>query len=405
PVCSPARHSLNTGQYCHVHGVTGNSRPANPGMFTLAHALKPRGYRCLHQGHMHWSGQPNGYEPPWETGWVGRDEWRASLSPKALQRHEVEQAIRRTTGGPGPRTIEEFSGAFVAGQTIKRIEEAVGQGEKFLAWCSFSEPHPPFYPPTEFYRLVDQSFIELPPPLPPNAAPHHPHVVQKRREWRHLTDVERRQIIAAYYGMVALLDVYLGRVLDALKRLGVWDETIIVWTADHGDQLFENELLLKFVMRESALRVPMMVRVPGRAGRDRGEFVEQVDLFPTVCDLLGIEIPPSVQGRSLAPLMNEAPAPTDWRDAVFSQIHERSSVDTRMIRTERWKLNVYNGEPGELFDMENDPGEFHNLIGNPAHAVVIAELHKRIRQWQARPNFGGSRSNSQIPQSLKGPPA
>ncbi|OPZ01171.1 MAG: Choline-sulfatase [candidate division BRC1 bacterium ADurb.BinA364] len=219
--------------------------------------------------------------------------------------------------------------------------------------------------------------------MPPGAPPQHPSVERKREEWRHLTDVEKRQIIAGYHGLTSVLDVCVGGILDALERLGLWDDTLIVMTCDHGDMLFENELLLKFVMRESAVRVPLMVRAPGGAGCDRLEFAEQVDVVPTVCDMLGIDIPGSVQGRSLRPLMNEGAAPEQWRDAVFSQIAAHGPIDTMMVRTERWKLVEYDGQPGELFDMRNDPQEFYNRIGEAGHAATVRELSDRIRAWQA----------------------
>ncbi|MHC4982989.1 MAG: sulfatase family protein [Planctomycetota bacterium] len=385
PVCSPARHSLNTGQYCHHHGVTGNSRQARPGMTTLAHALGPHAYRCFHQGHMHWAGEDNGYEPKCRHGWVNQAEWFESLPPGVRRRFEAERAgpIRRTTGGPSPRTTEDYSGHFAMTRTVEQIEQAVKRGQKFLAWCAFSEPHPPFYPPSELYAQIDQSNIELPQSSPADAAGPHPHIIEKRGEWMHLTGVEKKQIIAGYLGMVALLDGYVGCVLDALKRLGIWDETTIIWTSDHGDQLFENDLLLKFVMREGSVRVPFMIRVPGIDAGDCRELMEHVDLFPTICELLNVPTPPSVQGRSLVPLLRGERAPADWRDAVFSQIHQINGPDTLMIRTERWKLNVYDGQAAELFDMQADPNEFHNLIAEAAGGAVITELHERIKSWRS----------------------
>jgi arylsulfatase A-like enzyme len=206
---------------------------------------------------------------------------------------------------------------------------------------------------------------------------------QRKSEWAHLTDYEVRQIIAAYYGMVAMLDECVGRLLDTLEELGVADNTIVVWSSDHGDQLGENELFLKFVMRESSVRVPLMLRVPGKQPGERNELVEHTDLFPTLCELLGFDTPSTVQGRSLAPLLGEEPAPSDWRTAVFSQIdHCDIDSNVEMIRTERWKLNLYDSTPGELYDLSRDSQEFYNLIGAEAHAATVDELYGRLTRWR-----------------------
>ena len=376
PVCAPTRHSLATGQYCHAHGVLTNRHMPYPGMRTIAHALQPLGYRRFQLGHMHRTDRSmdTGYEP-----WIDENMWRETMPPKALRRFDWErQAItRRTTAGPSPRTREQYWGYHVATNAIRLVESAVARDERFLCWTAFTEPHPPFYPPREFYDLIDQSRIQLPEQPPPDASPPHHKVLRKRREWAHLTEVELRQMLAGYYGMVALVDSYCGMVLDALDRLGIADDTIVIWTVDHGDQMWEHQLFLKFVMREASVRVPLLVRVPGRAPTVRTEFAEHVDLFPTICDLLGAETPDTVQGRSLAPLLGDGPAPPDWRDAVFSQIG-----NVQMVRTARWKLNVYAGQPGELFDVENDPQEFYNRIAEPACAGTTESLLERLKEWE-----------------------
>jgi arylsulfatase A-like enzyme len=276
-------------------------------------------------------------------------------------------------------------------KTIAHMREAVGKGEPVLAWASFSEPHPPFYPPKEFYRMVDQAKIALPLAPPEGATSVHPEMMRRKGEWAHLTDTEIRQMIAGYYGLVALLDRYAGKVLDELNAMGVADNTIVIWTSDHGDQLWEHELFLKFVTRESSVHVPLMFRIPGRPARERSELVEHVDVFPTLCELLGAPTPETVQGRSLVPLLGDGPAPGDWRDAVFSHIdHCDIQANVEMIRTGEWKLNVYDGEPGELYDMANDPGEFHNLIGRKEYGQRLGELHERIKQWRERYGAAGT---------------
>lgn len=382
PVCSPARHSINTGQYPHRHGVTGNGRVPFDGMHTLAHQLRPLGYRCFHTGHMHWAGpQDPGYEP---ADWrAARREWRETLPPGARRRLDEENAmtIRRTCGGPGPRRPEEHSGHADKEATLAFLEDVARTQEPFLAFCPFSEPHPPFFPPREYYQRVDQS--RLPAPVRPGAeAPEpHPFIRNRQEEFDHLTDVEYRQIAAAYYGLTMLMDSYAGEVLAALDRLALRESTIVIWTSDHGEQIGEHGLLTKFVTREASIHIPLMISLPdGRAG-DADALAEHVDLFPTVCELLGAATPDSVQGRSLVPLL-EGRVPDDWRPAVFSEIHENCKPHIRMIRTREWKLNTYDDAPGELYDLAADPQELCNLIGRDEHRHVQAELEARLRDWE-----------------------
>jgi choline-sulfatase len=378
PVCAPARHSLATGQYAHTHGVITNEHMPHPGMRTIAHALQPLGYRRFNIGHMHWKDREmdTGYEP-----WITHETWREAMPESVLRRYEWEHhnTTRRTTGGPGPRTREQYSGDYVARNAIRQMREAVENDEPFLCWAAFSEPHPPFYPPRDIYEMFDQGAMQLPGQAPADAPPPSEYILKKRREWAHLTHVEVRQILAGYYGMVHLLDGYVGMILDALDEMGIRDDTIVVWTSDHGDQMWEHEMFLKFCVYDGSVRVPLIVDVPGMDAGDCAEFAEHVDLLPTLCELAGAECPEDRHGCSLVPLLQGQPAPTEWRNAVFSQIGH-----VRMIRTSEWKLNTYDGKPGELFDLHNDPNEWRNRVLDPACRDVVQSLAGRLEEWNAR---------------------
>ncbi len=197
-----------------------------------------------------------------------------------------------------------------------------------------------------------------------------------QQEWEHLTEVEIRQLIAGYYGMVNLVDGYCGMVIDTLDRLGIRDDTVVIWTADHGDQQWEHEMFLKFNMREASVHVPLLIDVPGGESGTRSELVEHIDLFPTICDLVGANTPDSVQGCSLTPSLETGEPNGSWRDAVFSQI-----ADQRMIRTETEKLNVYGDESGEYFNLGEDPKEFQNRIGDTECSDRVKALRARLDRW------------------------
>ncbi|MBU7003932.1 MAG: sulfatase-like hydrolase/transferase [Theionarchaea archaeon] len=375
PVCSPARHSLATGRYAHAHGVLSNTHMPYPGMVTIGHALREIGYRRINLGHMHWKDleMDTGFEP-----WISHDKWRRAMSGDVMTRYawESDHITRRTTGGPSSRTREQYSGYYVANNAIEEISSAVENGDNFLCWAAFSEPHPPFYPPKEIYERIDQSKIELPEQSGEGNRPPSEYILKRRREWENLTEVEIRQMIAGYYGMVELVDGYIGMVMDHIDQLGIRDDTIVIWTVDHGDQLWEHELFLKFNMYEASVHVPLLVDIPGNPPGIRGELVEHVDIFPTICDLLGVEIPGTVQGRSLAPLLEGGPS-AEWREAIFSQIR-----DVQMVRTKDMKLVLYAGKPGELYDIERDPCELDNLVTDPGYASTIESLRDRILDWE-----------------------
>ena len=384
PVCAPARHSLATGRYAHAQGVITNRHRPFEGMHTIAHSLEPLGYRRFHLGHMHWTDRTmsNGYEPE-----ITAEMWRQTMPADVLERFDWENDVRtrRTTAGPSTRCRGEYWGYHVASESIRQIEEAVSNGERFLSWTSFTEPHPPFFPPKEIYERIEQSTIELPEQRPEGTPSPHEKILSMQQEWAHLTEVEIRQLIAGYYGMVELVDGYCGMVLHALDVLGIRDDTIVIWTADHGDQQWEHELFLKFNMREASVHVPLLIDVPGQLAGTRTELVEHIDLFPTICDLVGVETPESVQGRSLAPSLYKGVPEGDWRDAVFSQIG-----DTQMVRTETEKLNVYRGESVEYFDLAADPKEFQNRIADPDRSVRVDALREGLNRWYADTEVEGA---------------
>ncbi len=381
PVCAPARHSLATGLYAHAHGVLSNRSMPFPGLVTIAHAVRPLGYRCFQLGHMHWTDRrmDTGYEP-----WITNEDWRKTMPKEVVDRcaWESQNITRRTTGGPSTRTREQYSGYYLANRAIEQISSAVDRNERFLCWMAFSEPHPPFYPPREVYEKIDQARIELPQLGAPGDRSPHDYVVKKRSEWSHLTEVEIRQMIAGYYGMIELADSYCGMVLDGLDDLGIRDRTIVIWTVDHGDQMWEHELFLKFVMYEGSVHVPLFVNVPGVSPAARPELVEHVDIVPTICELVGAECPAGVQGRSLVPLLDKGPTTDGWRDAVFSHMVGMADEHVQMVRTRSAKMIAYNGSPGEFYDLDKDPKELDNKVADPEYASAVQCLLQRLKCWE-----------------------
>jgi uncharacterized sulfatase len=309
----------------------------------------------------------HGYEP------LASPHLDTGQIPEAARKRaewEGNSHTRRTTAGPSPNRLEEKWGYQVAIESIRQIEEAVANGERFLSWTSFTEPHPPFYPPKEIYEKYDQASLPLPIRVPVDESAPHSTIVRKQKEWAHLTNVEHRQMKAGYYGMIETADRFVGMMLDLMDRLNLWENTLLIFTSDHGDQMGDHGLYMKFVLREASVHVPLMICALGVEAGRRHPLVEHVDLLPTICEYVGADPGAGLHGKSLWPLLRCAEPPLDWRTAVFSQIGTH-----RMIRTQEWKLNEYDGEPGELYHLSEDPQELHNLIGDSRSGGVAESLH------------------------------
>lgn len=374
PVCAPARYTMATGQYVPAHGVRFNNiNPTQP-VRTIAHRMKEAGYRRFQIGHMHWSPETTdtGYEPQ-----ITRQDWIDTLSDTDRARvcWEHDTLARTMTGGPSPIAEENFWGHFVAKRAIDLMGEAVDNNEPFFCWCSIFEPHPPFYPPKEVYTRFNQSEIALPPEAPGDATPPGERMLQRRKKWSHLTDVEIRQMMAGYYGMVEVADRCAGKVLDFLEERNLLENTWILWTSDHGEQLYAHEMFLKFCMYEESVHVSFAISGPGVQAGTRDALVEHTDIYPTLCELAGLRPEPELPGRSLLPMLESAETPNSWREAVFSHIN-----DVQMVRTKDAKLVTYGSEPVELYDLNKDPSEFYNLISDPDYTQVRETLTTYLRE-------------------------
>jgi len=199
-----------------------------------------------------------------------------------------------------------------------------------------------------------------------------------------MTDDDRRQVTAAYYAMVELIDAQVGRMLTALDQTGQLDSTIVLFMSDHGEMLGDHGIYLKGPhFYDEAVHVPLVVSWPGRfqTGLRADALVELVDLAPTLLEAVGLDVPAAVQGRSLLPLLTGEADPASHRDAVYSEYYNawthKHSYGT-MLRTRHEKIVVYHGiDQGELYDLDEDPDEFDNLWNRPDRAAMKTRLMKR----------------------------
>jgi arylsulfatase A-like enzyme len=207
---------------------------------------------------------------------------------------------------------------------------------------------------------------------------------------------------ASYYGLMEEIDVHLGRVFQHLKDSGQWDDTLIILTCDHGEQLGDHHLLGKLGYFDESFHIPMIVRDPdasanGTRGQIMRQFTESVDLMPTVLDWIGQECPRACDGHSLLPFLRDGGAPDDWRREVHYEFDFRNVFYSKpeeklgltmdqcalaVVQDESWKYVHFAALPPLLFDLANDPGQFHNLAEDPAHAVTVRNYAQRMLNWR-----------------------
>lgn len=356
PVCSPARGALFTGRMPVETGVIANAREVRAEVPNIGQ----------------WLSQHSSYETVYCGKWHLVDGWA------------------REGGVPGFTVLPvgDGQGALVDHTITLSCEAYLGNrrtSEKpFLLVASYMQPHDICLWGIQQEQLVpaDLPFPQLRdrlPALPPNHTdrPPAPASLDRLRFKRFKTDEQWRYYLYNYYRLVEQLDTEVGRLLQALERSGQADNTVVIFTSDHGDGRARHGHVQKGYPYDEAVRVPLMVSWPGRLRPpvlDDEHLVGLIDLVPTICDYAGIEPPPKARGRSLRPLLEPSSAPVPWRDHIVSQYRQSG----RTVRTDRYKFVREVGDPVlQLFDLHNDPWETRNLYQEAALTDVVAH-HARL---------------------------
>jgi arylsulfatase A-like enzyme len=374
PVCAPARAAIQTGQYATTTGVYRNGIPLPADARTLAHYFGSAGYTTGYIGKWHLASsepvpveQRGGYD-----FWLGANalEFTSDAYRTTLFDNDNEPVML-----PGYRSDALIDAAirFVADQCEP---DGSGARQPFFCFISLIEPHHQnevdTYPAPVGYAERYQGRW-----MPPDLA-----------ELSATGGSSAHRHIGGYFGQVRRIDEGLGRLLDALRSLGVLDDTIVAFTSDHGNHFKTRNSEYKRSCHDASLRVPLALRGPGFDGGGAvSRPVSTVDLAPTLLDAAGLVIPSTMQGRSFLPLLADPDAP--WPDEVFVQVSE--SEVGRAIRTSRWKYYVadpdahpWDDASGRryvetaLYDLANDPYELVNLAGLPSHRKIADELRARL---------------------------
>lgn len=393
PVCTPSRYSLLTGLHVRQHGGWTNHCTLGPGIDTFPRALRRAGYRTAAVGKMHFT--PTRLDVGYdhlalaEQDGPGRydDDYHRELAAAGLapvtDLVDQEREFRATapapywdTYGSGRSNLpEEWHSTSWIGEQARRVLAGWTEAGDHLLHVSFVKPHHPFDPPAGWDEAYDPTTLT---PLPgwtetiPAADQRH------RREYFDYEpmDLPRlRQVMAHYYATITHLDHEVGRMLGLLRQRGLYDDTLIVFTADHGEYLGFHHLLLKDgPMYDPVVKVPLLVKFPGRqrVGETSDALVSLIDVAPTVLAACGLTPSTPLPGTDLTD-------PASRHDYVFAE--DRRHGVAGMARTDRYKLLWSDAAGDALFDLAADPYEFTNLVGDPAHGDQLRQMRAAAARW------------------------
>lgn len=396
PLCNPSRSSLLTGRRPGTTTVRDNARrfrDADPDTVTLPQAFRRAGWRVERIGKLYHYGVPK------QIGTDGLDDppsWDAVFNPRGRDVAD-EAAIFSLKPGEFGGTVSwlaaegadaEQTDGIGAARAVERLEAfARDRSQPFFLAVGFYRPHTPYVSPKPWFARHPLEGVRLPDvPADHDAGVPAAAVGGRKQEERRLVGDLGREAIRAYRAGVSFVDAQAGIVLAALERLGLADETIVVFTSDHGYHLGEHGLWQKRSLFEESARVPLVVAVPGgRSGAVDTHTVELVDLAPTLCDLCGVPVPPGFEGRSLAALVrdDEAQARAFPDRPAFTEVAGlHGGTRGASVRSGRWRFTLWNGGAAgrQLYDHDTDPRELDNLADRPEHAETVHRLEGLLRE-------------------------
>jgi arylsulfatase A-like enzyme len=441
--CGPSRACLYTGMYLQNHRSLLNGTPLDARFTNVALEARKAGYEPALFGYTDISLDPRHYDIT--DGYEGVlpgiepvvhlnsvfDPWLAQLKEKGYEvptddpinifrpQEGYPGADRKgSTFAPAVYRAEDSNSAFLVDETIEYL--STREVAPWFVHLSFLSPHPPFITPEPYHDMynADETPLPIRHSTPEEEGAQHPwlkHVINNQvgsslsvdselTDRTNMSDQELRQAKATYYGMMSEVDDQIGRLLAYLKRTNAYNDTLIIFTSDHGDNMGDHWAFSKYTYFEHTFHIPLIIRDPSSAANQtRGTtvdaFTESVDLMPSILDAIGVDIPTQCDGRSLLPFCqgNVGEHPQGWRQEYHAELDLRSPYGVweapplglkmkhsmlNIIRGERFKYVHFTALPPLFFDLENDPDEFNNLADVPVYQKEMLEYAGKMLSWR-----------------------
>ena len=401
PICHPGRASILTGLYPRGNGIITNAAVHSwypfrqlEGVKSFAEVLGEAGYRCGYSGQWHVQDIRGFHDNRCIPSQKHAEGLKArGITEQCLPDHKHKGCGRLSIG------LEDTREAEFTRAALGLLDEYAGLDPPWLIECDYDGPHPACIIPAPYDAIYSPAAMRLPANLrdPLDDKPYVVQLSRRRQGTASWTDDEWRNMLAHYYGNITMLDDLFGRLLERLDELDLAQNTVVIFTSDHGGMVGGHGFLMHGspAMFDEGLRVPLFVRWPGNmtpSGVCDG-FVSHVDLLPTLAEMAAAPGPFKTHGQSLVPLLR-GNREVRWREDVLAGFDGdgHSFYTERVMRTRRGKLVWHAFGEGELYDLASDPHEMHNRFGDPACAGLKAELAQRL--WEglkriADPAAGG----------------
>ena len=389
PLCGPSRASFMTGMYTNQTKITRNNmniRNSVPDVITLGQRFRQQGYQSVRIGKMFH------YDNPSAIGTSGNDDiysWDQTVNPYGrdkIEEYKINTLKPRRYGGTlswlaADGKDNEQTDGIAASEAIKKLDSFAKTETPFFLAVGFFRPHTPFVAPKKYFDPYDQEKIIVPEITSDYLATLPQPAVKSIRAKKNQIDLEKelaQEIKEAYYATISFVDAQLGRILDQLEANGLDENTVVVFTSDHGYHMGEHGHWQKQTLFENSTRIPLIISAPNSENKGASSVspVELIDLYPTLMDLTSINTPEHVVGKSLKPIMKNVNSSV--RGSALTRWRNGYSIKTKRYRLTKWGSN---GELGyELYDHKNDKEELINLASNQDYNEVMDSLKLVIEQ-------------------------
>lgn len=416
PVCSPSRSSIMTGLYPHTTGCTANNIPLKDNIPAFPVLLNRPEYKTAFMGKWHLGDElfpQHGFEEWVSIEDIYSNHFGANRNKDAksdyyhwLVNKGFEPGTKKGTFSrkfEAGLPLEDSKPSFLAEEACRYLEE--NKSNPFVLYVSFLEPHMPFTGPLD--HMYNPAGVSIPKNLNDTLDENDPLFYRLIRE-RNIKDygsseADIRKLIARYWGLVSEVDEYIGKIIDKLKQLGLYDNTIIVLTSDHGDMMGAYHMVGKQVMFEEAVRVPLLLK---GLNMHQKEIIQQrvslIDLVPTLLDIMDAKVSSGLQGKSLMPMIkgeerknnyvyiewspDKNPGSNFLKNTKLASADEIKMAGTASFRTvispDGWKLCLSDKDKNQLYNLNRDSLETTNLYYNPIYKKEVTDLYDRIKEWQ-----------------------